>query len=102
MKTTSSAGRSSAATGGPLAATTVSCILPVKDMARARRLFEQSLGLEHARLVPQAIEALPAGGAGGPGQMLAPLPRPQARLRHARPRSHVPSAPSPSDAARPI
>ncbi len=30
---------------GPLAATTVSCILPVKDMARARRFYEQALGL---------------------------------------------------------
>ncbi len=30
---------------GPLAATTVSCILPVKDMDRARRFYEQSLGL---------------------------------------------------------
>ncbi len=30
---------------GPLAATTVSCILPVKDMARARRFYERSLGL---------------------------------------------------------
>ena len=29
----------------PLATTTVSCILPVKDMARARRFYEQSLGL---------------------------------------------------------
>jgi catechol 2,3-dioxygenase-like lactoylglutathione lyase family enzyme len=33
-------------TAGPLAATTVSCILPVKEMARARRFYEQSLGLE--------------------------------------------------------
>ncbi len=31
---------------GPLAATAVSCILPVKDMARARRFYEQSLGLQ--------------------------------------------------------
>ncbi len=31
---------------GPLSGTTVSCILPVKDMARARRFYEQSLGLE--------------------------------------------------------
>jgi len=30
----------------PLARTTVSCILPVKDMARARRFYEQSLGFE--------------------------------------------------------
>jgi len=32
-------------TGSPLSGTTVSCILPVKDMARARRFYEQSLGL---------------------------------------------------------
>jgi catechol 2,3-dioxygenase-like lactoylglutathione lyase family enzyme len=32
-------------TPGPLAASSVSCILPVKDMARARRFYEQSLGL---------------------------------------------------------
>jgi catechol 2,3-dioxygenase-like lactoylglutathione lyase family enzyme len=31
---------------GRLAHTAVSCILPVKDMARMRRLYEQSLGLE--------------------------------------------------------
>jgi catechol 2,3-dioxygenase-like lactoylglutathione lyase family enzyme len=35
-----------AAAASPLAATSVSCILPVKDMARARRFYEQSLGLE--------------------------------------------------------
>ena len=29
-----------------LAQATVSCILPVKDMARARRFYEQGLGLE--------------------------------------------------------
>jgi catechol 2,3-dioxygenase-like lactoylglutathione lyase family enzyme len=29
----------------PLSGTTVSCILPVKDMARARGFYEQSLGL---------------------------------------------------------
>jgi catechol 2,3-dioxygenase-like lactoylglutathione lyase family enzyme len=40
---TSSASRTAQA--GPLAQTTVSCILPVKDMARARRFYEQSLGL---------------------------------------------------------
>ena len=38
--------------GGPLAATTVSCILPVKDMARARRFYEQSLGLVPAGARP--------------------------------------------------
>jgi catechol 2,3-dioxygenase-like lactoylglutathione lyase family enzyme len=31
---------------GTLAQATVSCILPVKDMPRARRFYEQSLGLE--------------------------------------------------------
>ena len=39
MKTTSTAVRSRAAAGGPLAATTVRCILPVKDMGRARRFY---------------------------------------------------------------
>jgi len=37
---------------GPLAATSVSCILPVKDMARARRFYEQSLGLIAAGAKP--------------------------------------------------
>jgi catechol 2,3-dioxygenase-like lactoylglutathione lyase family enzyme len=37
---------------GPLAGSTVSCILPVKDMARARRFYEQSLGLVPAGAKP--------------------------------------------------
>ena len=38
--------------GGPLGGTTVSCILPVKDMARARRFYEESLGLAPAGAKP--------------------------------------------------
>ena len=37
-----------AAAMAPLAGTTVSCILPAKDMARARRFYRQSLGLAPA------------------------------------------------------
>ena len=43
---------SPAATADPLARTTVTCILPVKDMARARRFYEQSLGLVPAGAKP--------------------------------------------------
>jgi catechol 2,3-dioxygenase-like lactoylglutathione lyase family enzyme len=40
------------APASPLSGTTVSCILPVKDMARARRVYEQSLGLAPAGAKP--------------------------------------------------
>ena len=45
MALTSTPVAPSASASAPLAGTTVSCILPVKDMARARRFYEQSLGL---------------------------------------------------------
>ena len=45
MPATEAPRASPAAHAGPLAATTVSCILPVKDMARARRFYEGALGL---------------------------------------------------------
>ena len=50
MAETSVASRNAPAS--PLSGTTVSCILPVKDMERARRFYEESLGLAPAGAKP--------------------------------------------------
>jgi catechol 2,3-dioxygenase-like lactoylglutathione lyase family enzyme len=70
----SSSGRPAAA-AGPLAATTVSCILPVKDMARARRFYEQSLGLEPTGEKPDGKFVYQVGAT-----EIALFPRPEGTL----------------------
>jgi catechol 2,3-dioxygenase-like lactoylglutathione lyase family enzyme len=57
---------------GPLSDTTVSCILPVKDMARARRFYEQSLGLEPSGEKPDGKFIYRVGGT-----EIALFPRPE-------------------------
>jgi catechol 2,3-dioxygenase-like lactoylglutathione lyase family enzyme len=71
--TLSSAGTATAAS--PLAASTVSCILPVKDMARARRFYEQSLGLEPTGAKPDGKFVYRLGAT-----EIALFPRPEGTL----------------------
>lgn len=60
---------------GPLATTTVSCILPVKDMARARRFYERSLGLVAEGEKPDGKFVYRAGAT-----EIALFPRPEGTL----------------------
>ena len=46
----------------PLAASQVTCMLPVKDMERARRFYEQQLGLEPLGLKPDGKFVYRCGG----------------------------------------
>src|SRR4029450_5620798 len=54
----------------PLATAQVTCILPVKDMARARRFYEGGVGLEPLGAKPDGKFVYRCGGPG-----LAPFPR---------------------------
>ena len=47
---------------GTLAQSQVTCMLPVKDMARARRFYEQQLGLEPQGLKPDGKFIYRCGG----------------------------------------
>jgi catechol 2,3-dioxygenase-like lactoylglutathione lyase family enzyme len=73
-RTAGPAGRS-AEPAGPLAASSVSCILPVKDMARARRFYEQSLGLAAADARPDGKFVYRVGAT-----EIALFPRPEGTL----------------------
>ena len=55
----------------PLAASQVTCMLPVKDMERARRFYEQQLGLVPQGLKPDGKFIYRCGGT-----VLALFPRP--------------------------
>lgn len=63
------------AAAAPLAATTVSCILPVKDMARARRFYEEGLGLVPAGAKPDGKFVYRVGAT-----EIALFPRPEGTL----------------------
>jgi catechol 2,3-dioxygenase-like lactoylglutathione lyase family enzyme len=52
MAETSIERRAQAERPSPLAGASVSCILPVKDMDRARRFYEQALGMDPAAAKP--------------------------------------------------
>ena len=62
------------AAASPLADTTVSCILPVEDMARARRFYEQSLGREPSGEQPDGKFIYQVGAT-----EIALFPRPEGR-----------------------
>lgn len=56
----------------PLAASSVTCMLPVKDLARARRFYEQVLGLEPLGAKPDGKFIYRCGGT-----ELALFPKPE-------------------------
>jgi len=56
----------------PLAASSVTCMLPVKDLARARRFYEEGLGLEPLGAKPDGKFVYRCGGT-----ELALFPKPQ-------------------------
>ena len=60
---------------GPLATTTVTCILPVKDMARACRFYEQMLGLAAGAAKPDGKFVYRVGAT-----EIALFPRPEGTL----------------------
>ena len=68
--TTTSAPAVSAAS--PIAATQVTCMLPVKDLDRARRFYEQQLGLVPVGLKPDGKFVYHCGGT-----ELALFPKPE-------------------------
>lgn len=56
----------------------VTCMLPVRDLDRARRFYVEQLGLQPAGLKPDGKFVLRAGGAGGAGGVdLALFPKPE-------------------------
>lgn len=56
----------------PLAASSVTCMLPVKDLARARRFYEEGLGLEPLGAKPDGKFVYRCGGT-----ELALFPKPE-------------------------
>jgi catechol 2,3-dioxygenase-like lactoylglutathione lyase family enzyme len=60
------------ATGSVLATAQVSCLLPVKDLARARRFYEDALGLEPLGAKPDGKFVYRCGGT-----ELALFPKPE-------------------------
>ena len=61
-----------AAAASPIAATQVTCMLPVKDLDRARRFYEQQLGLVPGGLKPDGKFVYHCGGT-----ELALFPKPE-------------------------
>ena len=62
METTVSSRPAAAHAASHLAAAQVTCILPVKDMARARRFYESGLGLEPVGAKPDGKFVYRCGG----------------------------------------
>lgn len=62
----------------PIVQAPLTCMLPVRDLERARRFYVEQLGLQPAGLKPDGKFVLRAGGAGGAGGVeLALFPKPE-------------------------